>query len=176
MPDGFKELGPYLRLLKRQQLWILLGLLLAMAAAAAVVGLLSVSGWFISAAAFAGLTPLTAHTLNILHPSVAIRFFAILRTLARYAERIVNHDTTFKILATLRTWLYVKIEPLAPAGLAGFRQGDLLNRIVSDVDDLDNLFIRVITPTAAAGFITLAVPGLLAAYSQTAAQALLLFL
>jgi ATP-binding cassette subfamily C protein CydC len=153
-----------------------LGLLPAMAAAAAVVGLLAVSGWFIAAAAFAGLTPLTAHAFNMLHPSVAVRFFAILRTLARYGERILNHDTTFRILTTLRTWVYAKIEPLAPSGLVDFRQGDLLNRIVADVDALDNLFIRVMTPTVVAGFITLAVPGMLAAYSPAAAEALFCFL
>jgi ATP-binding cassette subfamily C protein CydC len=176
MSDKNKILSPYLHLLKPHRFGMLLGLLPAMAAAAAVVGLLTVSGWFIAAAAFAGLSPLTAHAFNMLHPSVAVRFFAILRTLARYTERILNHDTTFKILTTLRTWLYARIEPLAPSVLADFRQGDLLNRMVADVDALDNLFIRVMTPTVVAGFITLTVPILLATYSTTAAGALLFFL
>ncbi len=155
---------------------MLVGLLPAVAAAGAVVGLLAVSGWFIAAAAFAGLSPVTAHAFNMLHPSVAIRFFAILRTLARYAERIVNHDTTFRILTTLRTWVYDRITPLAPSGLAGFRQGDLLNRIVADVDALDNLFIRVLTPSVVAGAVIIAVPLLFTAYSPAAAAALLGFL
>ena len=176
MPDTNRQLRRFLKLLKPHRIAMFVGLLPAMAAAAAVVGLLAVSGWFIAAAAFAGLTPITAHAFNMLHPSVAIRFFAILRTLARYLERILNHDTTFKILTTLRTWLYTRIAPLAPSGLADFRQGDLLNRMVADVDALDNLFIRVMTPTIVAGFITLAVPGLLAAYSTSAAWALFAFL
>ncbi len=155
---------------------MLIGLLPAVAAAGAVVGLLAVSGWFIAAAAFAGLTPVAAHAFNMLHPSVAVRFFAILRTLARYGERIVNHNTTFRILTSLRTWVYDQIAPLAPYGLADFRQGDLLNRIVADVDALDNLFIRVMTPSVVAGAVTLGVPLLLAAYSPAAAGALLIFL
>jgi ATP-binding cassette subfamily C protein CydC len=176
MPDEHRQLRRLLKLLKPHRMAMFVGLLPAMAAATAAVGLLAVSGWFIAAAAFAGLTPLTAHAFNMLHPSVAIRFFAILRTLSRYLERILNHDTTFKILTTLRTWLYTRIAPLAPSGLTDFRQGDLLNRLVADVDALDNLFIRVMTPTIVAGFITLAVPGLLAAYSPAAAWALLVFL
>ncbi len=176
MADKHRQLRRFLNLLKPHRIAMLFGLLPAMAAAAAAVGLLAVSGWFIAAAAFAGLSPLTAHAFNMLHPSVAVRFFAILRTLARYLERILNHDTTFKILTTLRTWLYTRIAPLAPSGLTDFRQGDLLNRLVADVDALDNLFIRVMTPTIVAGFITLIVPALLAAYAPTAAWALLVFL
>ena len=167
---------PFLHLLKPHRAWMLIGLLPAVAAAGAVVGLLAVSGWFIAAAAFAGLTPVTAHAFNMLHPSVAVRFFAILRTLARYGERIVNHNTTFRILTTLRTWVYARIAPLAPSGLAGFRQGDLLNRIVADVDALDNLFIRVMTPTIVAGAVTIAVPLLFIPYSPAAGGALLGFL
>ncbi len=167
---------PVLLLVNPPRIGMLVGLLPAVAAAGAVVGLLAVSGWFIAAAAFAGLTPVTAHAFNMLHPSVAVRFFAILRTLARYAERIVNHNTTFRILTTLRTWVYAQIAPLAPSGLAGFRQGDLLNRIVADVDALDNLFIRVMTPSVVAGAVTIGVPLLLAAYSTAAAVALATFL
>ncbi len=167
---------PFLHLLKPHRAGMFIGLLPAVAAAGAVVGLLAVSGWFIAAAAFAGLTPVTAHAFNMLHPSVAVRFFAILRTLARYGERVVNHNTTFRILTSLRTWVYARIVPLAPSGLAGFRQGDLLNRIVADVDALDNLFIRVMTPSIVAGAVTIAVPLLLAAYSPAAAGALLVFL
>ncbi len=167
---------PFLHLLKPHRARMLIGLLPAVAAAGAVVGLLAVSGWFIAAAAFAGLTPVTAHAFNMLQPSVAVRFFAILRTLARYGERVVNHNTTFRILSTLRTWVYARIAPLAPSGLAGFRQGDLLNRIVADVDALDNLFIRVMTPTVVAGAVTIAVPLLFIPYSPAAGGALLGFL
>ncbi len=176
LPDANRPMRPFVHLLKPHRAWMLVGLLPAVAAAGAVVGLLAVSGWFIAAAAFAGLTPVTAHAFNMLHPSVAVRFFAILRTLARYAERIVNHNTTFRILTTLRTWVYARIAPLAPSGLAGFRQGDLLNRIVADVDALDNLFIRVMTPSVVAGAVMIGVPLLLAAYAPAAAFALAIFL
>lgn len=138
--------GRFLRLIEAHCRWMALGLFLAGMAAAAGIGLLGLSGWFISSAALAGLTPLTAHLFNLFHPSAGIRLLAITRTAARYGERIVNHETTFRILESLRTWFYLQLEPLAPAGLRRFRSGDILDRIVADIDALDNLYLRVLTP------------------------------
>ena len=114
------------------------------------VGLLALSGWFISASAYAGLTAATAVLFNFFYPSIGVRIFAISRTLARYSERIVAHDVTFRILQSLRCWFYIHLEPLAPARLMKFRSGDVLNRIVADIDALDNLYLRVLSPSIVA--------------------------
>lgn len=169
MADANRDLGPFLRLLKPHRYWMALGLLLACTAGAAGAGLLGLAGWFISASALAGLSPLTAHLFNLLHPSVGLRIFAISRTAGRYAERIVNHDITFRILESLRTWFYLRIEPLAPARLGKYRSGDILNRIVADIDALDNLYIRVLTPSIVAMAMTLLVTGVFWHFDQGAA-------
>jgi len=77
---------------------MVLGTLSGILAVASAVGLLALSGGFISAAAYAGLTVATAQLFNCFHPALGVRFFAIGRTLARYVERIVSHDATFRIL------------------------------------------------------------------------------
>ena len=129
---------------------MVLGTGLGLLAMISAVGLLALSGWFISATAYAGLTVATAHLFNFFHPSIGVRIFAIGRTLARYAERIVSHDATFRILERLRSWFYMRLEPLAPARLLMFRSADMLNRIVADIDALDNLYLRVLSPSAVA--------------------------
>ena len=129
---------------------MILGILCGLLAVASAVGLLALSGWFISAAAYAGLTVASAQLFNFFHPGIGVRMFAIGRTLARYAERIVSHDATFRILQSLRSWFYIHLEPLAPSRLMMFRSGDLLNRIVADIDALDNLYLRVLSPSTVA--------------------------
>ncbi|MCX7122232.1 MAG: thiol reductant ABC exporter subunit CydC [Gammaproteobacteria bacterium] len=128
----------------------LLGCLLATLTLVSGIALLSLSGWFISAAAFAGLTLNTSLAFNYFLPSAGVRLFSMLRILSRYAERIVTHEVTFKTLSTLRVTLYSALEPLAPAHLLRYRSGELLNRMVSDVDTLDQLYLRLITPLFAA--------------------------
>jgi thiol reductant ABC exporter CydC subunit len=115
------------------------------------VALMGTSAWLISTAA--------------LHPSVAdlgvavvgVRFFGITRGVFRYLERLVSHDVTFRLLSRLRIWFYEKLEPLAPARLMEYRAGDLLARIVGDVETLENFYVRVISPPLTAilvGFFT----------------------
>lgn len=164
--------SPFIRLLRPHRYWMVLGIALSFLAGAAGIGLLGLAGWFISAAALAGLTPLTAHLFNLFHPSVGIRIFAITRTAARYAERIINHDITFRILESLRIWFYLRLEPLAPARLTAYRSGDILSRIIADIDALDNLYIRVLTPVIVALAMTVLVPGVFWSYHQGAAIAL----
>jgi len=173
MPKVSGSLGPFLRLLSPHRRWMALGLFLAITAGGAGIGLLALSGWFISAAALAGLTPLTAHMFNLFHPSVGIRLFAIARTAARYAERVVNHDVTFRILENLRVWFYVRLEPLAPARLSQYRSGDILDRIVADIDALDNLYIRVLTPVLVALCLTMATAAVFRRFDPGAAWVLL---
>lgn len=126
------------------------GGLLSLLATLAAIGLLSLSGWFIAATAYAGLNVTTSKAFNFFLPSIGVRLFAMLRTGARYGERLACHDATFRILETLRTWCYHRLEPLAPAGLAKHHSGDLLTRIITDIDTLDNLYLRVISPSAIA--------------------------
>lgn len=144
------ELAPFIRLLLSHWKWMALGTLFGLFTIIASVGLLSLAGWFISATAAAGLTVATAYLFNFFYPSIGVRLFAIIRTAGRYTERIVCHDTTFRILESLRTWFYRHLEPLAPSRLMQYRSGDILNRIVSDIDALDNLYVRVLSPSVVA--------------------------
>ena len=77
---------------------------------------------------------------------VAVRAFGIGRPFARYGERLVSHDLAFRVLARMRVAFYRRMEPLVPARTGGFRQGDLLARMVGDVDAMQNLFLRGISP------------------------------
>jgi ATP-binding cassette subfamily C protein CydC len=140
------------------------------------VGLLSLAGWFLSATAFAGLTLAGAKLFNFFMPSVGVRIFAILRTLARYAERIVSHDATFRILSGLRRWFYTHLEPLGPARLMTFRSGDLLNRITADIDALDNLYLRVLSPSLVAALMVVIVALFLNIFDTTVAASFCVFM
>lgn len=170
-----KELAPFLRLLRPQREWIVWAIVCGSLTLLSGVGLLAVSGWFISATAVAGLTIAAAQTFNIFTPSASIRGFAVLRTAGRYVERLLAHEATLRLLASLRVWFYRKIEPQAPASLYRHRSGDLLNRIVTDIDTLDALFIRVLSPTVVALVVALFSAALLCWLSPALALVFLLF-
>jgi ATP-binding cassette, subfamily C, bacterial CydCD len=106
----------------------------------ASVALMGTSAWLISTAAIA--TSVAALGVS----TVGTRFFGITRAVFRYLERLVSHDVTFRLLAKLRIWFYEKLEPLAPARLMNFRSGDLLARIIGDVETLENFYVRVVSP------------------------------
>ena len=155
---------------------MVLGTLSGLLAVVSAVGLLALSGWFISAAAYAGLTAITAQLFNFFHPGIGIRLFAIGRTLTRYAERIVSHEATFRILQSLRSWFYLHLEPLAPSRLMNFRSGDILNRIVADIDALDNLYLRVFSPGVIAMIMSALVVGFLWHFDPVISMVAALFL
>lgn len=143
-----RALIPFLALYKRH-IWLLtLGVVLAIVTLLASIGLITLSGWFISASAVVGVSGL--YSFNYMLPAAGVRGAAITRTAGRYFERLVSHDATFRVLQHLRVSTFSKLLPLSPAGLARFRQGDLLNRIVADVDTLDHLYLRVISPLVGA--------------------------
>lgn len=125
---------------------LLLGLLLSVLLAAASIALLSLSGWFISAAGFAGLSVVTATAFNYFIPAGTIRLLAFIRILSRYGERVINHDFTFRILTELRIWFYKSLIPLAPTYLMEQRSGNLLNKMINDIDALDHLYLRFLSP------------------------------
>jgi thiol reductant ABC exporter CydC subunit len=114
--------------------------LLGAAAVGAGIGLIATSAWLISRAS--QRPPESAIALAI----VAVQFFALSRGLFRYEQRVVGHDVAFRSLANLRVRSYERLESLAPAGLPAFRGGDLLARVVHDIDSLQDLLLRVIPP------------------------------
>ena len=126
-------------------------MLLSVLAGAAAVGfgvaLLAVSGFLLARAS------LHPGILAISVAVVAVRAFSVGRGVFRYVERPASHDVAFRILADIRVAIYRRLERLAPAGLASFRSGDLLARLISDVDATQDLFIRGIGPPLAAALV-----------------------
>jgi thiol reductant ABC exporter CydC subunit len=104
------------------------------------VALMATAGYLISRAA--EQPPILSLTIAI----VAVRAFGIARPLARYVERLASHDLALRALARIRSSFYARIEPLAPAQLEGYRRGDLLTRMVGDVDALQNVYSRGLVP------------------------------
>ncbi|WP_299795320.1 cysteine/glutathione ABC transporter ATP-binding protein/permease CydC [uncultured Shewanella sp.] len=144
-----KALLPFIKLFKHQWLMMFTGLVLSITTLMAGIGLLSLSGWFLSAAAVAGLSVATAQAFNYFTPAGGVRFLSIARTASRYGERLATHEATFRLLTQLRSWTWRKLLPLSARNLQGLRQGDLLNRLVADIDTLDHLYLRLLTPMTA---------------------------
>jgi len=118
------------------------GLLLGILASGSAVALLATSAWLITRAA--EQPPI----LFLGFAVVGVRAFALGRAFFRYVERLVTHDAAFRSLAVLRTGVFRRLIPIAPDGLGGTRRGDLLTRLVSDVDQLQDLPLRVVQPLA----------------------------
>ena len=139
-----RALLPFLSLFKHKhaRATLVLGVFLMIGGLAASISLLTLSGWFLAATAIAG----TGALFNYFYPSASIRGLAIGRTVARYVEKIVTHDATFRVLAKLRVQVFSRIIPLSPAVLNRYRNSDLLSRLVADVDTLDSLYLRLLAP------------------------------
>jgi ATP-binding cassette subfamily C protein CydC len=168
------------REMKPQLKWMALATLLGVLTIVCGIGLLSFSGYLISQAA--------------LHPSLAtlavamlgVRVFGVLRGVFRYLERLVSHDVTFRLLARYRLWFYQTLEPLAPARLMArsatsvasstdFSSGDLLSRFVADIETLQELYVRAISPPVVAMLIGILLWLVLGAYNVAFALTLLAF-
>ncbi|MFC8273677.1 thiol reductant ABC exporter subunit CydD [Streptomyces sp. NPDC057271] len=121
-----------------------LALLLASLALGSAVGLMAVSGWLISRASE------QPPVLYLMVAVTATRAFGIGRAVFRYTERIVSHDAVLRMLAELRVAVYRRLERIAPAGLRRARRGDLLSRLVQDVDALQDYWLRWLLPAGAA--------------------------
>lgn len=109
-----RALLPYLTLYKRHKWMLTLGIVLAIVTLLASIGLLTLSGWFLSASAVAGVTGI--YSFNYMLPAAGVRGAAITRTAGRYFERLVSHDATFRVLQHLRIYTFSKLLPLSPAG------------------------------------------------------------
>ncbi len=140
-----RDLLPYIKLYKKHWFGLTLGMILSFATLFASIGLLTISGWFISASAIAGLT-IARETFNYMLPAGAVRGFSIGRTAGRWGERVVSHNATFKLLTELRIFFFKKLIPLIPGRFSKLRDADLLNRLVADVDAMDHVYLRLISP------------------------------
>jgi ATP-binding cassette subfamily C protein CydCD len=148
---------------------VALSVLLGAGTIGASVALMGTSAWLISTAAVA------ASVADLGVAVVGTRFFGIARGLLRYAERLVSHDVTFRLLSRLRVWFYEKLEPLAPARLMEFRAGDLLARIVGDVETLEHFYVRVVSPPLTAVLVGLFTSIFLASFYPALAPVFLTF-
>ncbi|MFD5902096.1 thiol reductant ABC exporter subunit CydD [Streptomyces microflavus] len=130
-----------------------LALLLGSLAVGSAVGLMAVSGWLISRASE------QPPVLYLMMAVTATRAFGIGRAVFRYAERLVSHDAVLKLLAELRVAVYRGLERVAPAGLRTVRRGDLLSRLVADVDALQDYWLRWLLPAGTALTVSVAAAG-----------------
>ncbi|MGD6753295.1 thiol reductant ABC exporter subunit CydD [Streptomyces sp. BH105] len=124
-----------------------LALLLGALALGSAVGLMATSGWLISRAS--QMPPV----LYLMVAVTATRAFGIGRAIFRYLERLVSHDAVLRMLADTRVAVYRRLERLAPAGLRTTRRGDLLSRLVADVDALQDYWLRWLLPASAAALV-----------------------
>lgn len=124
---------------------ILLGTFTVLAA----VGLFTASGYLISRAAQ------QPEILSLTVAIVGVRFFGISRALLRYGERLSSHDLAFRTLTDLRGRFFMRLIPLVPAGVDGSRRADLMSRFVGDVDKLQDLYLRALSPPLVAMACTL---------------------
>lgn len=132
-------------------------------------GLLGLAGHFLTAAALAGSA---AIGFNFFGPSAGIRAFTFARILSRYAEKLVGHDVTLALARDLRVWFFRRALPLAPLGLGRYRVGDLLARLVADIEAVDGLLVRAIGPLVSLAAV-LALGTAIAAWQLPAAGLLL---
>ncbi|MFF8832110.1 thiol reductant ABC exporter subunit CydD [Streptomyces sp. NPDC015131] len=126
---------------------LVLALLLGSLALGSAVGLMAVSGWLISRASE------QPPVLYLMVAVTATRAFGIGRAVFRYAERLVSHDAVLRMLAEVRVAVYRRLVRIAPAGLRSVRRGDLLARLVSDVDALQDYWLRWLLPAGAAAVV-----------------------
>jgi len=140
---------------------MLLASLLGFLTIGSSIGLLMTSAYVIAKAA------LHPHIGELSIGIVGVRFFGISRGLLRYAERLFSHEVTFTLLAKFRVWFFKSIEPLFPSKTGRFTSGDLLARVVSDVENLEHIFIRVISPPFIAIAVGLLVSMIFALFNVT---------
>ena len=130
------------------------------------VGLMATAGYLISRAAE------RPAVLSLMVTIVVVRAFGLGRPLIRYLERLTSHDLALRVLGGVRTRFYQRIEPLAPAQIGAYRAGDLLSRMVADIDALQNLYLRGLGPALVALLVGAVSVGVAAAFLPSAAAAL----
>jgi ATP-binding cassette subfamily C protein CydC len=149
---------------------IALAILLGSVTLMSSISLFGMAAYLIAAAALGPLLVL----LSI--PIYLVQTMGITRAASRYVERLVSHNTTFRLLAHLRVWAYKRIEPQAPAHLLTHRSGDMLARLVADIEELQNVYLRVVSPMIVALVVSLFTFGLFSIFSMGLAWVALAFL
>ena len=145
-----------LRLLRMERRRLLLGTAIGLVTAVATVGLMAVGGGLLTLCAVSGLVSSGSWNPAVGRLSAAIRFFAVLRTVGRYGERVATHEATFRLLAGLRRRFFSALAPRLDVTARSSRAGDLLQRLVADVDALAGFYIRVLSPLSwAVGLVAL---------------------
>jgi ATP-binding cassette subfamily C protein CydC len=158
-----------IRLSSPYKYWMLLAALTGFLTIGSSIGLLMTSAYIISKAA--------------LHPSISelqaaivgVRFFGISRGIFRYAERLLSHNTTFRLLTRFRVWFFEALEPLAPARLLFHKGGDILSRAINDIKTLENFYVRVMGPPLTAIMVSLLMWFLVGTFSFSLSLILLFF-
>ncbi len=145
---------------RRHSSRLLLSALLVTLTMLAGIGLLGVSGGFLTAAALAGVAGM-ASGFNFFSPSAGIRALTLVRIVSRYGEKLIGHDATLRIARDLRVWFFRRALPLAPGRLSASRTGELLARLMSDIGEVDGLTVRALAPLA--GLLGIGVAGVAAA-------------
>src|SRR5690625_4356388 len=148
----------------------LAALLIATVTVFAGVGLLGVAGWFLTTAFLAG----TMVGFNVFIPSALVRGLSILRIVSRYLERVTGHQVTLGLQSEVRSRSFARIGALRPEQLARFRDGDLVARLVSDIDRLDTFFLLLVTPVGAGAIAGLFFSWVLGQYLPLAAWLVLI--
>ncbi len=126
---------------------ILGAVVLGVATVGSGIGLMASSAWLIASAAFH--PPIGDLRVAI----VGVRFFGLSRGVFRYAERLLAHGVTFRLLASVRVWFFRRLEPLVPARLGERHSGDLLARAVGDVESLEGFYVRALAPPLVAALV-----------------------
>ena len=143
----------------------LIAALLGIMTALSVIGLLMTSGWFISAAAMAGMVALGSHSFNYLVPAAIIRVMAMVRTAGRYGEMMVSHHAVFGLLQRLRVRFFNQFARLPLANLSSTLQSThAMHRLTHDIEVLNELPLRVVSPWLVATTASLLVATLLYQY------------
>jgi len=150
-------------LIKRLGRRLYWGILWVVITAVSGVSLLMLSGWFITATALAGIAISAGIMLlfDMYMPGSGIRFFALSRTVARYAERVYNHDTVLRLIATFRVTIFEKLTRIPAHELRASSDSEWLGKLTADLDALDSILLRYTIPTAAAAIVILLISGFL---------------
>jgi ATP-binding cassette, subfamily C, bacterial CydC len=127
------------------------GLALAVLAAAASAALMGLAGWLIVRSAQTGLS--VTSTFSWIFPAAGVEALAVVRTAARYGERLTTHEATLQLLARLRARVFASATRMAPRRLRRFHSGDLLDRVQADIDSLDRVVLAVVVPAVAAAIV-----------------------
>jgi ATP-binding cassette, subfamily C, bacterial CydC len=153
-PGPLRVLRRLFGLMHHERRWMAAGAAMAVLSTLSGIGLLAVSGHFITSMALVGAG---GAAINYYTPAALIRLLAILRTGGRYVERLITHEATLRVLARLRFWLFGQLVPLAPAGLGGLRSAELFSRLRVDVDALEHAYLGALIPLLVAVAVALVV-------------------